>query len=110
MDIFHKQSDLFIPRPAVPQKACPYEFKCRYRTDDGIRNGTCQDWETEATFFKWRKLYGEEETLKKMQEQFEEVLPQRGLYFAMGTHSRWSDTWLINGLLQLKESEQDALF
>lgn len=110
IDSFHKQPDMFIPRPAVPQKACPYEFKYRYRTDDGIRNGTCQDWETEATFFKWRRLYGEEETLKKMQKQFEEILPHRGLYFAMGTHSRWPDTWLINGLNQLKESGQDTLF
>lgn len=89
IDEFHNQTDLFIPRPAVPQNACPYSFKYKYSTDDGGREGTCQDWETEATFFNWRNLYGEKDALKRMQHQFGEVLPERGLYFAMGTHSRW---------------------
>lgn len=110
IDQFHSQEDLFIPRPAVPQKACPFQFKYRYSTDDGERDGTCQDWETEATFFKWRKLYGEFEALKRMEHQFGEVLPERGLYFAMGTHSRWPDTWLINGLIQLQPEQQATLF
>lgn len=110
IDAFHKQDDMFIPRPAVPQHACPYSFKYRYETDDGQREGTCQDWETEATFFKWRQLYGEEDALQRMQTQFGEELPKRGLYFAMGTHSRWPDTWLINGLIQLRQSPQASLF
>ena len=110
IDQFHSQVDMFIPRPSVPQKACPYSFKYRYATDDGERDGTCQDWETEATFFKWRNLYGEQQALDRMQHQFGEVLPKRGLYFAMGTHSRWQDTWLINGLIQLSETSQTSLF
>lgn len=110
IDQFHRQSDLFIPRPAVPQVACRFQFKYRYSTDDGDREGTCQDWETEATFFKWRELYGESKALKEMQMQFGETLPSRGLYFAMGTHSRYPETWLINGLIQLKETGQASLF
>lgn len=110
IDNFHSQDDMFIPRPAVPQKACPYSFKYKYSTDDGDRDGTCQDWETEATFFKWRNLYGEQDALNRMQHQFGEVLPVRGLYFAMGTHSRWPETWLINGLIQLRTTDQASLF
>lgn len=110
IDEFHKQDDMFIPRPAVPQRACPYSFKYKYTTDDGEREGTCQDWETEATFFNWRREYGEQNALTRMQQQFGEVLPERGLYFAMGTHSRWPDTWLINGLIQLRASDQPSLF
>ncbi|MDE4143192.1 MAG: hypothetical protein P1U91_00795 [Pseudophaeobacter sp. bin_em_oilr2.035] len=110
IDEFHSQEDMFIPRPAVPQQACPYSFKYKYTTDDGDRDGTCQDWETEATFFKWRNLYGEQDALQRMQIQFGEVLPERGLYFAMGTHSRWPDTWLINGLIQLRTTGQASLF
>lgn len=110
IDLFHSQDDMFIPRPAVPQIACPFEFKYRYSTDDGDREGTCQDWETEATFFNWRNLYGEEDALNRMQQQFGEALPERGLYFAMGTHSRWPDTWLINGLIQLRPDPQATLF
>lgn len=110
IDDFHNQTDLFVPRPAVPQRACPYLFKYSYSTDDGSRDGTCQDWETEATFFKWRNQYGEEEALRRMVVQFGEVLPSRGLYFAMGTHSRWPETWLINGLIQIQREAQATLF
>lgn len=110
IDKFHSQTDLFIPRPSVPQHACPYSFKYKYATDDGTRVGTCQDWETEATFFNWRNLYGETKALSNMQEQFGEKLPERGLCFAMGTHSRWPETWLINGLIQLRTTEQTGLF
>lgn len=110
IDEFHSQDDMFIPRPAVPQTACPYAFKYRYSTDDGDRDGTCQDWETEATFFNWRNQYGEADALQRMRHQFGEVLPERGLYFAMGTHSRWPDTWLINGLIQLRPEPQATLF
>lgn len=110
IDLFHSQDDMFIPRPAVPVKACPFEFKYRYRTDDGEREGTCQDWETEATFFKWRKLYGEAKAIDEMKFQFGERLPKRGLYFAMGTHSLYPETWLINGLIQLSRPAQDTLF
>lgn len=110
IDVFQAQSDMFIPRPAVPVRACPYEFKYRYRTEDGLREGTCQDWETEATFFHWRNRYGEQDALERIQEQFGSNLPQRGLYFAMGTHSLYPETWLINGLIQHSPPKQDTLF
>ncbi|MBB5722379.1 hypothetical protein FHS72_002005 [Loktanella ponticola] len=110
IDALHNQEDMFIPKPIVPAKACPYEFRYVYRTDDGDRKGTCQDWETEATYFKWSNEYGEQSALERMAIQFGEVLPKRGLYFAMGTHSMYPETWLINGLIQLKPSEQASLF
>ncbi len=109
IDNFHAQDDMFIPRPAVPVKACPFEFQYRYRTEDGKRKGTCQDWETEATFFKWRNLYGEHNAIDKMKDQFGTRLPERGLYFAMGTHSQYPETWLINGLIQFSPSDQGSL-
>ncbi len=110
IDAFHSQEDMFVPRPEVPVTACPYDFKYIYKTDDGDREGTCQDWETEATFFKWRNLYGEERALEEMRVVYGETLPQSGLYFAMGTHSQYPETWLINGLIQLKSSGQASLF
>lgn len=110
IDRFHDEPDMFIPRPAVPVRACPFEFKYRYRTDDGDRFGTCQDWETEATFFKWRSKYGETDAIKHMEHRFGEEMPRRGLYFAMGTHSRYPETWLINGLIQAKLTGQKSLF
>lgn len=110
IDRFHSQTDLFIPHPAVPQRACPYDFIYKYTTADGDREGRCQDWETAATFFHWSNEYGERDAVKRIEKVFGEDLPARGLYFAMGTHSRWPDTWLINGLIQLRDTAQASLF
>jgi hypothetical protein len=47
---FAAQTDLFNSKQLIPIEPCPYAFKYRYETDDGEREGTCQDWETDATF------------------------------------------------------------
>src|ERR1700730_15801305 len=36
------QSDLFNVSPLIPIDPCPYDFKYRYTTDDGEREGSCQ--------------------------------------------------------------------
>lgn len=105
-----KQDDLFNTQPIIPRKPCPMEFRYRYRTNDGERTGTCQDWETEATFFRWRELYGEERTLAEMRKVFGEDYPAKGVLFAMGTHSLYPDTWLMNGIIRLDELPQLELF
>lgn len=107
---FHAQRDLFNTKSVIPYQPCPHRFKYRYRTEDGLREGTCQDWEVEATYFKWKKLYGEDQALKEMQRVFGEVLPSKGMLLAMGTHSLYPDTWLINGVIRLDEIEQLPLF
>src|ERR1700730_6623726 len=107
-DTAAKQADLFLA-PIVPYQPCPYRFKYEYETKDGKRAGTCQDWETEATFFNWRRQYSEEQALKQMEERWGEELPARGLLFAMGTHSQYPETWLINGLIQMAEVGQLTL-
>jgi hypothetical protein len=108
--VLRAQPDLFNTKPMIPYEPCPYRFKYRYRTDDGVREGTCQDWEIEATFFKWKKLYGEERALSDIQRVFGEEYPQKGMLLAMGTHSRYPDTWLINGIVRLDEIKQLPLF
>lgn len=105
-----RQNDLFNSQPIIPRSPCPMEFRYQYRTDDGVRTGTCQDWETEATFFKWRERYGEERAVSEMQKVFGEEYTKRGVLFAMGTHSIYPDTWLMNGIIRLDEFPQMELF
>jgi hypothetical protein len=81
-----------------------------YETDDGKRDGTCQDWEMEATFFNWRKRCSEEQALTEMARVFGEEYPAKGMRFAMGTHSLYPETWLINGVVRLDEVNQGTLF
>lgn len=109
-DQMRKQQDMFNQTEAVPYSPCPYQFKYTYLTDDGKRNGTCQDWEIEATFFKWRKLYSESSALTRIQEVFGAEYPEKGMLFAMGTHSRYPDVWLINGVLRFDDTNQRSLF
>jgi hypothetical protein len=105
------QSDFFAPATsAIPLRSCPYSFKYRYRCEDGEREGTCQDWETEQTFF--RQLHEqatEQAALDWMVEKFGVEYPQKGMALAMGTHRRWKDQWLINGVIRLNDEPQLGL-
>jgi hypothetical protein len=85
---------------------CPYRFIYEYEIKGGKRHSTCQDWETEATFFHWRKQYGEAEALKRMHMRWSEELPAKGLLFGMGTHSLYPSTWLLNELIQVSKTDQ----
>lgn len=49
------QADMFNSTPLIPFDPCPYAFKYSYTTDDGEREGTCQDWETDAAFYNWSR-------------------------------------------------------
>lgn len=103
------QPDLFNSVRLIPLEPCPYRFKYRYETDDGRREGTCQDWETDATFFHWSKQYGEATALAHMEKAFGKDYPAKGMVLAMGTHSLYPDVWLINGVIRLDEIVQQAL-
>lgn len=102
------QSDLFAKK-VLPKTPCPYKFKYRYRTDDGIRVGTCQDWEIEATYFNHKKRYDEKTSLDYIMNTFGKDYPEKGMLLAMGTHSRYPETWLINGIIRLNEIKQFSL-
>lgn len=103
------QKDLFASN-TVPREPCPYRFKYRYTIEDGQRVGTCQDWETEATFLNFRRAVGETKALQDMQSIFGERYPKAGMVLAMGTHSQYPETWLINGVVRLNEDRQGFLF
>ncbi|KUM27593.1 hypothetical protein AU467_15730 [Mesorhizobium loti] len=90
----------FLGKSLVPYEPAPFLFKYKYETDDGLREGTCQDWEIEATFLRWRRLYGEAETLQKMSDRFGAEYPKKGFVLAMGTHKAYPQ-WLINGVIRL---------
>ncbi|MEO0496270.1 MAG: hypothetical protein AAF141_02720 [Pseudomonadota bacterium] len=104
-----KQVDMFFKTPAKPFVPCPYKFLYRYRSADGDRLGTCQDWEMEGTFYKWRSLYGEQSALDKMSDRFGSEYLDGSTFFAMGTHSRWPETWLINGVVRIPQTGQTSL-
>ncbi|GAA0298839.1 hypothetical protein GCM10009087_05870 [Sphingomonas oligophenolica] len=102
------QSDMFAPAASLlPARTCPYSFHYRYRDDDGEHVGTCQDWETEQTYFARHREYGSEHAaLDWMVQKFGEEYPRKGMALAMGTHRYRSDQWLINGIIRLDPEPQ----
>jgi hypothetical protein len=109
-DALRRQPDLFNSKYLLPYEPCPYRFKYKYKTDDGVREGSCQDWETEATFYHLRKRYGDQQAISKMNSIFGKEYPSKGMLLAMGTHSAYPNTWLINGVIRLNEIKQLTLF
>lgn len=88
---------------------CPVSFHFDYITEDGkSHSATCDDWETSAMFYKWEADYGRDEALKRMADIFNVEYPQRGMVFAMGTHSRRPDQWLLVGVIRLDKSLQTS--
>jgi len=66
----------------------------------------CGDWETPATFFNWRREYGDEGALERLKARYENDYPQGGVVFAMGTMARYPKTWMLLGLIRLDDSRQ----
>lgn len=96
----------FFNQSQIPYEPCPYRFIYHYESDDGKRVGTCQDWETEITYQRREREHGEVKALDEMCKIFGEEYPKKGMLFAMGTHSQYPDTWLINGIVRLDEIKQ----
>jgi len=101
------QQDMFAPPALIPSRTSPYAFKYRYRDDDGVHVGTCQDWETEQTFLVRRKDQGSEQAaLDWMLRKFGEEYPRKGMGLAMGTHRYRLHQWLINGVIRVDDDPQ----
>lgn len=89
---------------------CPYFFKFHYQTEDGKgHTATCEDWETAAMFYRFEKKFGEDEALRIMKKRFNEDYPAKGMAFAMGTHSRRHNQWLLVGIIRLDHTAQMAM-
>jgi hypothetical protein len=78
-----------------------YEFAFSFEDKNGRHLWRCGDWETHATFFKWRKQYGEIESLRKLSETYNDIYPKRGMVFAIGNMAKRPQTWQLLGVIRL---------
>jgi len=100
------QCDIF-DKPLKELEPCPYRFKFLWADDDGKKHRSeCGDWETAAMFYNLRRNYGEATALARMRHVFGEEYPRKGVAFALGTHSRRPDQWLLVGVIRVDESKQ----
>jgi hypothetical protein len=97
-------------RDMIPREPCPFAFKYHFKDDDGPHWGTCQDWETEATFMRrLHEMTSEQQALDWMCTRFGEEWPRLGMGLAMGTNRRRPEQWLINGVIRYDETPQALL-
>lgn len=100
----------FFDRELAELEPCKYSFRFIYSDEeDGNHSSTCDDWETAAMYRRFSKTYGEDRTLSLMKKTFEVEYPSKGMAFAMGTHSRYPDTWLLVGILRVDRTAQTSL-
>ncbi len=88
----------------------PFDFRFRFEDDDGSHNYQNGDWETHAMFWRWQKLHGEAETVRRMTKVYNEDYPARGMVFALGNMAKRPQTWQLLGVLRLDELRQNDLF
>ncbi|MBF0096251.1 MAG: hypothetical protein HQM04_06705 [Magnetococcales bacterium] len=101
-----RQMDLFDPHEELrAMEPCPYQFHYSFSTDAGSHDCVCLDWETSATFFNFERRYGEQSALEKMRDIFGVQYVQKGMVFAMGTHSVYP-RWLLLGVIRLNPLSQ----
>jgi len=96
--------------PAKPLEPCPFEFKFKWKTEQGASHEhTCDDWETSTAFFRRRERHGEVDALKSLKLTYEEDYLRKGMRFALGTHSRRDQQWLLVGVLRVDDQAQQEL-
>ncbi len=100
----------FFDKELAELEPSPYEFKFQFDDENGAHKYENGDWETHAMFYRWRKLYDEAETLRRMAKTFNEEYPAKGMAFALGNMAKRPQTWQLLGILRLDEQRQDDLF
>ena len=98
-----------LDEPLKAFEPCPFHLRMGFNDAGGKHGMTCGDWETSATFFKWRKSYGEQEALVRLKDTYENRYAKKGLAFAMGTVAKRPKQWLLLGIIRMDEIFQPAL-
>lgn len=103
--------------PAKPLEPCPFQFTAHWEDQSGKkRKHECDDWESSAAFFRFRKEMGEADGLAFLKKKYEEEFLPAGLALAFSTHSRRNVTygidnqWLLVGLIRLDVDPTGDLF
>lgn len=96
--------------PVEPLEPCPFEFTFKWKSVAGSEHSQiCDDWETSTAFFHRRRVQGELAALQSLKQTYEVDYLNRGMRFALGTHSRRDQQWLLVGVLRVDDQEQGEL-
>ncbi len=88
----------------------PFDFRFQFEDDDGTHDYQNGDWETHATFWRWRAQYGDQETVERLRAVYDGEYPKKGMVFALGNQAKRPQTWQLLGVIRLDEMMQGDLF
>lgn len=78
----------------------PYAFAFRFEDEEGQHTYTCGDWETQATFWKWRQEYGEDRALAHLSDRYNQEYSSKGVAFAIGNVLKRQHIWQLLGVVR----------
>lgn len=95
-----------LDEPLRAFEPCPFHLRMGFDDAAGPHHMMCGDWETSATFFNWRKSYGEQEALTRLKDTYENTYTDKGVALAMGTVAKRPKQWLLLGIIRMDEAFQ----
>lgn len=99
----------FLDRKLAELDPSPFEFWFEFEDGAGRHSYHCGDWEAHAMFWNGRLRMSEIETLRWMDQTFNEDYPRRGMVFAIGNVARRPHTWQLLGVIRVEELNQSEL-
>jgi hypothetical protein len=103
-----RQGSLF-EAPLSELEPTPVHMAMVYEDASGRHTMMCGDWETNATFYKWRQEYGEAIAIEQLRATYEDRYMKAGVVLALGTVAKRPKQWLLLGILRLNEERQLGL-
>lgn len=86
----------------------PYAFAFRFEDGAGRHTYQCSDWETQATFWRWREQYGEIKALELLSARYNDEYPKKGVVFALGNVLKRPHIWQLLGVVRADEKFQKS--
>jgi hypothetical protein len=77
-----------------------YNFFYHFNSGEKLHKRTIQDWEVQAAYHKFKRKYGPDKVLEKVEEQYANRIPQQNLHFVMGTMAKRKWQFILIGLLR----------
>jgi hypothetical protein len=99
----------FLDKDLACFNPSPYEFAFHFEDADGRHTWRCGDWETHATFIKWRREHGDAEAARLLAGRYNDEYPKRGMVFAIGNIAKRQQIWQLLGVIRLDEKGQLGL-
>ena len=96
-----RQNILFLELQNIkPLEKVPYKFSYKFLGDDGKEHiWGIYDWEIYQAYRKWRWIYKDKVFEKLREKFFYEFKEKKDIYFVIGNHNRWRNSFFIIGIV-----------